>query len=262
MTDGIVLHRSEFLVLLDAMKVPGIIGIDNEALLPKHQAEQQQLVQQGVRRLAQRGWLYGENGSYVLHGDLMMMASVVALPQIVFITVRETAETGGQLFCHYLTNQYIVEQTLPAPEQYRLATLPDLPTLWQRLYHILPLPETNEGVPGFSLSEADFGLFYEQVKARDAAAINQHLTTHQVAASSRTALIQTLETAQVWGTTAILAVKGTQVTDARNLALFSNEQQVWQMAQPYPDLTRFLIEPTNQAANQQQLAQWLQELSK
>lgn len=258
--DGIQLHRSEYVVLLDAMKASAIVGLDNDALLPKNRWERQQLLQEGIARLQQREWLYGENGQYVLHGDLMRVASVVAFPRIVFLTIRDTPGVGKQQFLHYQAGPYIVEQTMPASDEYRMAVLADLDALIQRIGAILPII-SNEPDHKFTLPEADFLLVNQWLATGELREIAQHLSSRNIAADAIRAFVDAAANPSFSGTVAVLSCQQEQITDARNLALIVSPQTAWMMHQAYPDLSTFIFIQINANMLNQILTDWFQALS-
>ena len=66
---GITLTRSEFLVLMDAVQAPGVVGLDAGELVPANTGEHKALVAEGIQRLSERGALRVESGVNVLDTD-------------------------------------------------------------------------------------------------------------------------------------------------------------------------------------------------
>ena len=97
----ITLQRPELLVLLDALEVASVVGIDREDLIPDDLAAHRALVQQGHALLEKRGGLRVEpDGVIALTRDLADLARVVAFPDVASIMVRDMPGVGRQLFIH------------------------------------------------------------------------------------------------------------------------------------------------------------------
>ena len=139
---GVILDRSEFVVLMDAVKAPAVIGLDTASLVPADKAQLQALVLEGLEKLKQRGLVRVEGDVHVLDAGLLALAGAVGRPEVAAITRKDTPGVGSQLFLHYLSPPIIAEQTLPSEQQHRLAALADMPTLIERLLAILPVQDT------------------------------------------------------------------------------------------------------------------------
>src|SRR4030067_2652425 len=99
---GITLTRSEFLVLMDAVQAPGVVGLDAGELVPANPGEHKALVAEGIQRLTKRGALRVESGVNVLDTTLIGMAMVLADPVLAVITTRDNPGVGAQLFLHHM----------------------------------------------------------------------------------------------------------------------------------------------------------------
>jgi len=140
---GLTLERSEFLVLMDAVKAPAVVGLDTASLVPTNQEQHKALVLEGLEKLKQRGLLRVDGDVNVLDARLLALAAAVGRPDVAVITRKDTPGLGSQLFLHYLAPPLIVEQTLPSERQHRLVPLEDMPTLIERLLAILPVQESR-----------------------------------------------------------------------------------------------------------------------
>ena len=119
-----ILDRAEILALMTAVNTSLIMGIDNDRLVPDTQEKQAELAWQGIDSLKQRGLLRVENDTHIVNGDLMMMATAIAFPQVMTFITRDLPGEGQQQFLHYRNDPVNVELTMPTEAKYRLAALP------------------------------------------------------------------------------------------------------------------------------------------
>lgn len=257
----IILSRAEFLVLLDALDVGAVVGFDAATLFPEAPHEQRRLVEQGQESLATRGLLrVTSDGVHVIDSLLMLVAAVVARPDIASITVRDIPRIGQQLFLHYQSGAYLVEQTLPAEGTHRLATLPDQEALLDRLLAIFPPP--TQSVPDIRgvVSQEIFLAAKARAEEGDiigAAALLEGALTPQGAAD----LCAAIASPVVSGTIALLRCADEEIVDARNPALLIDEQSAWTIAQSIPGEPVFTITRVDPPLLRIQLMGWWQELT-
>jgi hypothetical protein len=260
--DGIILHRSEFLVLMDAVRATAVIGLDNEALFPANVEQKKAIIQEGIARLKERGWLRVENDTHALLPDLLAMAAVVANPEVVFLTVRETPEIGKQLFLHYQADRFVVEQTLPSEQEHRLASLPDVATTIQRIGHILPLAKgEGKGAFTFTMSQTQFFAAKEMVEQGKDEPAAYLFRQAGLPAEGINRLLDAMQEPQFSGTVALLKRQGDEIVDARNLAALQGPDSAWLMYQVQPGEEVLRVEMGEAADLEHLLAQWFQELS-
>ena len=141
---GITLARPEFLVLMDAVQAPGVVGLDTLELVPGDKDEHKAVVADGIERLKERGALRVEDGINVLDTTLIGMAMVIANPDLALVTTRDNPGTGQQLFLHYKAQAFVVEQTLPSEQEHRLAMVGEA-ELIDRIMEILPVSLEDPG---------------------------------------------------------------------------------------------------------------------
>jgi hypothetical protein len=259
--EEIILSRAEFLVLLDAMKASAVVGIDSQELFPASIDEHRRLVEQGQRMLQERGLLdVAPNDVRVLDPLLIAIAAVVARPEIAIISVRDTPEIGRQLFLHYQAGEYVVEQTFPAEGQHRLATLPDLAALFDRLLAIFPVQDTPTPESECVLSQEEFLAAKEHAEAgRDAEAI-AILTRPGFGAEEAAAFVEAMAEPVFSGTIALLRCAEEEVIEARNPAIVQGRRAAWSIAQAVPGAPRFRVTKVDAARLRDQLVGWLNEL--
>lgn len=229
------LDQAEMLALMTAVDTSLILGIDNDSLIPDSQDEQTRLAWQGIESLKKRGLLRVENDTHIVDGDLMMIAAAVAFPQVITFITRDQPGVGQQQFLHYRTDPVNAELTMPAPEQYRLAALPDAIAALERIRQILPVTLEDELISVQQLIDQD--LFFEIKRWAEQGHHRQAVETLQVNGFSKEAaeqLVQTIHSPQLGGTIAFMQVEDQEVLDARNLAMVKDDQIAWLIQQVVP----------------------------
>ncbi len=259
--EEIILSRAEFLVLLDALGASAVVGIDSRELFPASIDEHRRMVEQGQRMLQERGLLeISPDGVRVLDQLLAMIAAVVARPEIALINVRDTPGVGRQLFLHYQSGEYVVEQTFPAEGQHRLATLPDLAALFDRLLAIFPVQDEPAPEAAAELPQEEFLAAKDHAESGRAAEALAILAGHGLAGEDAAALVDAMAEPVFSGTIALLRCAGEQVVDARNPAIVQGRRAGWSIAQAVPGEPRFRVTRVDAARLRAQLAGWFDEL--
>jgi hypothetical protein len=260
--DGIVLSRAEFLVLLDAARATAVVGFKSEDLFPERAEDHQALLDQGVADLQKRGLLeVRDDGVRAIDELLLQVIAVVTQPQIAMITTRDTPGVGSQLFLHYQNGPYVVEQTLPEPEQHRLATIPSILALFERLLTIFPIKEQNAAKPiSFRLPQDVFLQVKELAEKSYADKATALMTQHDVNDESISILLDTLARPKFGGTVAMLRCEDQQIMDGRNPAIVQGERAALLIIPVVTDPPKVDITQVNAAMFKEQLAYWFKEL--
>ena len=263
--DGILLQRSEFLVLLDAVKAPGVIGLPRETF-PRETGEFRALVLDGIRQLRQRGLLDVRENINVLNADLLALATAVAYPQLAIITTRAVPGAGQQLFLHYAAAGMVVEQTFPEERVHRLVALANRRVLIERLLAILAVPAAppaEAGQPEISVTlpqallvdvkaKAEAGQREVALKALEAAGL---------AASAAQALVESFQEPVVGSAVVVAQCRQGQVTDSRNAALVQGHLATWLITPTEPEAATFKVQTATVAALAKVLLHWTETLA-
>jgi hypothetical protein len=236
--DGILLSQAEMLVLMHAVRPDDLIGIDSDALIPAAPEAHQALIQAGIQQLVARGLMSIEDEVHVLDPDLLMIARIVAFPEIVTVLLKDVPEVGQQQFTYYQADQFIVEHTMPAANQYRFATLPDVKGQMERMAFILPAQQ-EPGRPNFDVEvpQDTFFRVRELVLAGALPAADHELQALGLAPETVQTLLDAMVKPRFSGTVAYLAAVPPRVVDARNLAVLQGQESAWTM---FPSATGFL----------------------
>jgi hypothetical protein len=260
--DGIVLDRSEFLVLLDAARATAVVGFRSEELFPAKAEEHHALLDEGVAKLQKRGLLdVRDDGVRAIDELLLQVIAVVVQPQIALITTRDTPGIGSQLFLHYQHGPYVVEQTLPEPGQHRLATIPSILALFDRVLDIFPIAEQEPADSiSFSLPQDVFLQVKELAEQSQNTQASQIVARHGVNAESASILLDTLARPKFGGTVALLRCEDQKIIDGRNPAIVQGEQAALVIVPVATDPPKMNINQIHAAALKEQFASWFQEL--
>jgi hypothetical protein len=230
-----LLNQAEMLALMTAVNSSLILGIDNERLIPDTQEEQARLAWQGIDSLKQRRLLRVEDETHIINGDLMMMAAAIAFPQVITFITRDVPGSGQQQFLHYRADPVNAELTMPTPEQYRLAALPDAIAALERIRQILPVTVKNDVVSAQQSLDQD--TFFQVKTWAEQGKQRQAVETLQAAgftAEAAERLVQTLYSPQLGGTVAFMQVVEQEVVNGRNLAMVQDKQTAWLIQQVVP----------------------------
>lgn len=261
-TSGLLLDRSEFLVLMDAVKAPAVLGLDTASLVPADKAQHQALVLSGLARLTERGFMRVQGDVHVLDARVLALAMAVGHPRVAAITRKDTPGLGSQLFLHYLAPPILVEQTLPDPEHHRLALLADMPTLIERLLAILPAQDTRAMPDEQALLTMDaFLALKSQAESGDRAAAQAAAQRAGLSTAGAARLVAALAAPDFGGTIGLLKVGEDEVEDARNLALLQGQGAAWLIKQTIPGADTFELTTTDGFEVRRQLVEWFAELS-
>ncbi len=259
---GLTLDRSEFLVLMDAVKAPAVVGLDTASLVPADKEQHKALVLAGLEKLKQRELLRLEGDVHVLDARLLAMGLAVGRPEVATITRKDLPGVGSQLFLHYLSLPVIVEQTLPSEHDHRLALVADMPTLIERLLAILPVQEAR-ALPGERavMTMDAFLTLKQQAEAGETADAQAAAQSGGLSAAGAASLVGALTAPTFGGTIALLKLGDDEAEDARNVALVQGSDAAWQVKQTTPGAETFEITTTDGLALRKLLVQWFAELS-
>jgi hypothetical protein len=261
-TSGLILDRSEFLVLMDAVKAPAVVGLDTASLVPSDKEQHKALIVAGLEKLKQRDLMRMQGEVHALDPRALALAMAVGHPDVATITRKDTPGLGSQLFLHYLAPPIIVEQTLPSENQHRLAPLADMPTLIERLAAILPVPETRALASDRGVLTMDAFLTLKgQAEGGQADSARAAAQSAGLSAAGAESLVSALAAPVFGGTIGLLKLNNDEVEDARNLALVQGADGAWLIKQTTPGAETFDLATTDGLELRTLLVQWFAELS-
>jgi hypothetical protein len=257
---GLTLERPEFLALMNATQAGLVVGLNTRALVPPDRTQHQAMVRQGLDSLLQRGLLRLKGDVHVLNTALFGMATIVAHPQWAVVTTRDNPGVGPQMFVHYVARNVIVEQTFPAAEQHRLALVPNVARLTERVVEILPVNSALNPPASVSLSQAQFFEAKSQIETGHLAEGQAVLRSNGLSEAAAQSLAQALVKPVFGGSIAVMACQKNSVTDARNVAVVQGAESAWVMRQTEPGKAMLTLTSGSAEVLNHLLATWLGEL--
>jgi hypothetical protein len=258
---GITLTRSEFLVLMDAVQAPGVVGLDARELVPRDPDEHKALVASGIDQLKERGVLHVQDGINVLDTSLLGMAMVIADPELALITTRDTPEVGAQLFLHYRAGDIVVEQTLPSDDEHRLALL-GTTELLDRILEIFPMKDLSTASDMRAiLGQQAFVEVKGLVEAGKASKAARLLVENGVEPAVGEAFLSALTAPEFGGTLALLRCEKGEVVDGRDLAVVQGVESSWLVRAADSGADEFELLACDKEVIRSLLSEWIGELS-
>lgn len=220
-----ILEEDELLYLLETLSAKAVWGMDNARLFPTTAGERGQRLARGLALLKEHGWLLpAAHNTWHMDPRLIRLIAVVADPEIVLTTTYFLSTTTKAVIAYYLAQPLIVELTQLENATYRLASLPSLSFLLDRIGQLLALPVTVTATTGQPrLVDNDV---FRQVKAHNhrAAGNGSALVEHNATLS------QFLTNAHLLAELEIGRTNGDTLLKQTTLTLFKVDHEIW-MAQ-------------------------------
>jgi hypothetical protein len=259
---GIILDRSEFVVLMDAVDADEIVGLNTDAMVPTDETQLKAMLDKGLDLLQKRGALRVVDDVNILNVDLLSMAVLVANPEVAVITTRDNPGLGQQLFLHYAAGDVIVEQTLPSAEQHRWALVPGQAALAERVVGILPVQaEAGPSSFSFRIEQDDFLKAKQFIETGQRAEGLKIFQSQGLTSDQADQLAAIIAKPTFGGSVAVLQCRHGEIVDARNLAVAQGEQAAIFMKQAQPGETLLEVTTCQESTVRSLVANWLAELS-
>ncbi len=259
--DGILLQRSEFMVLLDAVQASGVVGLPRETF-PRDSGQFRAQVLDGIKRLQVRGLLRKQADINVLNTDLLVMAATIAHPQLAVLTTRDVPGSGQQLFLHYETAGLVVEQTFPDEQAHRLVALSSRGMLIERLTAIVAAP-AQDGRPGAPATVPQAALAEAKARAEEnqGAAATEVLRKAGLEAAVAKSLMESFQAPVASNAMVLMQCREGQVTASRNIALVQGPTSAWLITPAEPESAGFVVVAASAALLASLLRRWMVELA-
>lgn len=136
-----VLVEDELLYLLETLSAKAVWGLDTERLFPTIDLLHEQRLARGLALLKEHGWLMpAAHNTWDLNVPLMQMITAVVDPEIVLTTTYFSLSNTKAIIAYYLAQPLIVELAQLENATYRLASMPSLSFLVERMGQSLALP--------------------------------------------------------------------------------------------------------------------------
>jgi hypothetical protein len=244
--NGVVLEPSEFLYLLRTFNARAVVGIDGSRLFPTDPTSEETMLADGFQKLQEHGYLRPAERAGRFHMDegVTLLVAVVADPEYVILTARNTSETGRVMANHYLAGRIIVELAAEPDGRYRLANVPDLPTTVARIEQVLGVPAAanGHGPSQFSIDTAAFASVQRLAASGQRDAALAALREHGAPGSAAEGLVSALQSPAQGGTLLVVRQERGQVTVGRKADLFRSANQVWLAKKTEPPANTLNVE--------------------
>lgn len=239
--DGIVLSRAEFLELMAAANADTLIGIDDEQVLPNSKEEHQRLVLEGIEQLKERSLIHMEDDIHVINEELLLIGRIVAVPDLFFQITKHTPGLGRQDFLYYQYDRFIVEHTMPEPDRFRFATIPNTLALLNRVEFLLPLSEDPPEVAYDQRLEQEVFIGVQWLVERgDLDDATYILTDNDLSPEAAELLVGALNSPEFSGIVGMMRCQEGAITDGREMRVIIGEGSSWlmQLDPPGGDILR------------------------
>jgi hypothetical protein len=155
LTYPIRLTTAELAYLLGTLHAETLIGGDDRALFPSDPAAREGQWGRGRKQLEADGWLIWDAaaGHHRLNEPLMVIVAALADPEVVLLTSWEGAGQRHGV-AHYLSLDLVVEMAIE-DGVYQLVALAGVPTMLERLAHVVRFPEGDQPEVVFTLSREE-----------------------------------------------------------------------------------------------------------
>ena len=246
--DGLVFNQAEFLALMSAVNASGLIGVDSNAIVPDDKVTHQKMVLSGLEQLKERGIVEEKDGVMLFPPDLVGMAAAMSEPQLVVQVTREEPEVGQRLFMMYQAFQFIVEFTLPAEGQFRMARIPSTPAMLQRIHFLLDVGDNDTQKVSFTV---DQNAFFQSKAAIDEGKDELALSTLQnngASAKEASLLVTVMKHLRLIGTITWLRTENGRVLDGRNLLILKTAGSCWALYQQKAGQSQLMVETVDRQA--------------
>lgn len=227
--DGLVLSQDEFLVLLDAVKSPDLVGINQAELIPQTQELHRESILRGIKSLQSRSLLRFEDEVAHLEPELLRLAQVVSRPLGVVVAIKDVPEVGSQKFVYYQHGPHVFEHTMPERQQYRFAAIPNLLALVQRINFLLGVDGPNDSsTDPFSLDQSEFFAIRELANNGNVAEVLYRLEKLCPDSQTASSLCDSMTSPAASSTVALLKIGDTpEVHDGLNVATLQGRVSAW-----------------------------------
>jgi hypothetical protein len=217
-----VLEEDELHYVLETLSARAVWGMDNERLFPATTGEREQRLARGLALLKEHGWLLpAAHDTWHMDAGLIRLIAAVADPEIVLTTTYFLSTTAKAVIAYYLAQPLIVELTQLENTTYRLASLPSLPFLLDRIGQSLALPVTATATNG-------------QPRLVDRAVFRQVTAHHHRASGNGSAPVENNTTPNQFLTNAHLLAElevgrtnGDKLLKQTTLTLFKVDHEIW-----------------------------------
>ena len=226
---AVVLESEEFAYLLSVVHAKSMAGIKDSALFPSDAKAREKTYTKGLELMKEHGWIKpAEKPSQFHFNDILyLMAAIVANPEFVMFTIRNTKSLGRQVIMHYMAGADIIELVATADKKYNLGIISDRATLFERIKSVLGLQFEKQNLQlQFRTEEHIINEIKDMVVKGQRQKAVEILENLGLGGLSVDSLLDALSETEISELEVFKAEKG-QVTTGRRATLFQSKDIVW-----------------------------------
>lgn len=225
------LEPAELSYLLQTIHARSVVGVDNAALFPADEAENEALLRLGRERLEFHGWMkpVPESNKYNFDPAVCYLVAIMADPDMAVVTLRQEQRGTYQLITHYLAGRVIVEQIRTADGLYQLGFVSDLATAVSRIQSAIQLSESNASpvTPQIFLDREAFSRVKSLANEGKTETAVAELQKEGMDTSLAVSLVATIQLPTYQGMVVVMQRENGQIVAKRNMAILQGQQASW-----------------------------------
>lgn len=240
------LEPAELSYLLQTIRVRSVVGVDNAALFPADEAENEALLKLGRERLELHGWLKPSPGSNKMNFDptVCYLIAIMADPDKAVVTLQQEPRGTYQLITHYLAGRVIVEQMRTADGFYQLGFVSSLTTAVSRIQSAVQLSETNvnQAAPQIFLNRQAFTRVKNLASEGKTETAVAELQKEGIDTSLAVSLVATIQLPTYQGMVIVMQRENGEIVAKRNMAVMQSQQASWLIRMDDPNDPQLTLE--------------------
>lgn len=225
------LEPAELAYLLQTINAKSVVGVDNAALFPADDTENEALLKLGRERLEFHGLLKPVAGTAKMNFDpsLCYLIAIMADPDMAVVTMRQEKRGTYQLITHYLAGRVIVEQMRTVDGLYQLGFVSSLATAVSRIQSAVQLTETNvnQAAPQVFLNRQAFSRVKDLASEGETETAVAHLQQEGIDPNLAVSLVAAIQMPTYQGMVIVMQREGGQIVAKRNMAVIQSQQASW-----------------------------------
>ncbi|MCP4421406.1 MAG: hypothetical protein GY805_32750 [Chloroflexi bacterium] len=225
--DGLLFNQAEFLALMSAVNASDIMGMDSDAIVPADNESHQKMVLSGLDELKERKIVEEKEGVMLFPPDLIGMAGAVSDPQLFTQVMCNEPGVGQRRFMFYQAYDFIVEFTLPEENMFRLARIPSMPAMLQRVHFLLSIKDSNTHQAAFIVQQDAFFQSNAAMGKNQEGLALEMLVNGGATQDEANLLLAAVKTTQLSGTITLLRTENGRVLDGRDLLSLKAIDSSW-----------------------------------
>ena len=247
------LYHSQVAVVLDALRLPSLIGMPEDAFSAPDAKARNTMLQMGISHLVdQRLASRKPNGSIALDEDVAAIIKVAADGEYAAVIIKDVTGVGKQLFVHAATQNAVVEHTRPEEDRHRFGVLKSRASLRPRWAEILPVPAVASGqAAAVQCKLRNFEKAVSLAKDQQARQAEQLLLSPQQQPAEKeaiTRLVDAMAHPAYSANIALIRRESGLIMDARNFMLLVGRQTSWLISQTTPGAASLVIQAVSGSA--------------